>query len=124
MKFVVFCIIFIIIFFIVLIVWALLDGLLKILDERQFIKRYRRGNKYISSKLKSKLINPFNHYELIEVVDLKQNSAGTYFVRYKIGDTDIKNSCTAREFANQFNIYEYGPTAKDKWKKEIHQKID
>jgi len=121
MKFVVFIIIFIAILFIV---WALLGGLLETLDERQFIKRYRLGNKYISSKLKSKHINPFNHYELIEVIDLKQNSYGTYFVRYKIGDTDMKYSCTAREFANQFNIYEYGPTAEDKWKKEIHQKID
>lgn len=121
MKFVVFCIIFIAIIFIV---WALLGGLIETLIEREFIKRYRPGNKYISSKLKSKLVNPFNHYELIEVVDLKQNIAGTYFVRYKIGDTNIKYSCSAREFINEFRIYEYGPTAEDKWKKEIHQKID
>lgn len=121
MKFVIFGIIVIIIVFIV---WALLGGLIETLAERQFIKRYRLGNKYISSKLKSKLINPFNNYELVEVVDLKQNSAGTYFVRYKIGNTDMKYSCTAREFANQFNIYEYGPSAKDKWKKEIYQKTD
>lgn len=121
MKFVVIGTIFIAIVFVAC---ALLGGFLEILYEREFIKRYRLGNKYISSKLRPKHINPFNHYELIEVVDLKQNSAGIYFVRYKIGNTDIKYSCTAREFANQFNIYEYGPTAEDKWKKEIHQKID
>lgn len=88
-----------------------------------FRKRMFVGNKYISKKLSVSTLNPYNDYELINLLGWKPNIGGITYVRYSFGSGELNGEYTASiyDFMKEFRIYKYADQANSEYKREIHQ---
>lgn len=89
----------------------------------EFYKRMYMGNQYISKKLSVSKLNPYNDYELINLLGWKPNIAGVIYIRYSIGDQPKEYTASIYDFMKEFRIYKYAVAANNEYKKEIHQQL-
>lgn len=88
-----------------------------------FRKRMFIGNKYISKKLSVSTLNPYHDYELINLLDWKQNIGGVIYIRYSVGSCEYSGeySASINDFMNEYRIYKYADQANSEYKMEIYQ---
>lgn len=84
----------------------------------RFRKRFFVYNEYVRKT--EKTLNPYDKYELVTTLGIKQNVSGIWYIKYQ---DHMKNdySTSLKQFIKSYRIYKYAPCAPEKLKQSIYQ---